>query len=474
MSTRKTDKIDDLLTERVRSELRAEREHNCVSATLRNITRRTLQELRDALEASSLVNSGNTSVWRFAVRRNTQCAKSEAAAAAAATSNPAVESNAPVHAAESADSADSATADSAASTCAYADSSASTCAAADSAASTCASAASKAHASTCASADSAASTCAAAASKAHASTGAAADSASTGAAADSASTGAAAASKAHASASAASKAHASATQHQTGGVVLLERSATGAVSAWVREETVQIPVRTRLSAGSEVVADLDGAQVRVLLSRVSRVQPLELQESKSEGEQGNDALLVIRRQFARTFTYTSAHGYEFVLSISTCDSLDVDSPEKTVTDTDSAADDAKDADDKGDPIQAGVKDKGDNVDPPIQADDKDDHKAGASNKNKNGRVHSANPLSVCDLEAALLDSRKQIRELTVRFHDQDLGKSLGKGQCVGSARLAPRLAPRRSMLYHSLNCLHLLLQCLRNDLRAVLDSDCYS
>ena len=244
------------------------------------------------------------------------------------------------------------------------------------------------------------------------------------------------------------------------------------MSAWVRDETVQIPVRTRLSAGSEVVADLDGAQVRVLLSRVSRVQPLELQESKSEGEQGNDALLVIRRQFAKTFTYTSPHGYEFVLSISTCDSLDVESPEQTVTDSV--------ADDKGDPIQAGGEDNGVAVDPPIQADDDDhkagagnknkNHKAGASNKNKNDRVHSANPLSVCDLEAALLDSRKQMRELTVRFHDQDLGKSLGQGQGVGSARLAPR----RSMLYHSLNCLHLLLQCLRNDLRAVLDSDCNS
>lgn len=199
---------------------------------------------------------------------------------------------------------------------------------------------------------------------------------------------------------------------------VVERTSSAQVSALVRSDVVHVEVRTQLdgSAPASVVADLDGSHVMVQLSCATPISSTSL---------GTD-YFVVRRQFARTHTYVNSRGYEYILSISTCETHELD--RRCVGDSDDAC-------------------------------------------NGNGArrdTDAATPWSLCGMESALLDTRKQARELSVRYYNKaDVGNS-GTTHAADAPAAARDGGSAGSMLHHSINSLNLLMQCLRQDMHAAL------
>ena len=200
--------------------------------------------------------------------------------------------------------------------------------------------------------------------------------------------------------------------------LVVERTASAQVCASVRSDVVHIEVRTRVteSAAPSVVSDLDGCHVMVQLSCST---PVAMNALGTE-------CFVVRRQFARTHTYTNRRGYEYILSVGTCETHELD--QRCIRDND-----------------------------------------GVSSKHASRGTDAAAPWSLDGMEAALLDTRKQERELSVRYcHKADVGTSTTTN--AADAADAAEAADGRSgsMLHHSVNALNLLMQCLRQDMQATL------
>jgi hypothetical protein len=126
--------------------------------------------------------------------------------------------------------------------------------------------------------------------------------------------------------------------------------------------------------------------------------------------------LVVRRQFAHTYTYTNKRGYEYVISVATCSDLDLEQAEPHYT-------------------QQG----------------------------------SRSNTSIDGLESALHDTRQQTRQLSIRYkiNPQEAQTRENDKNAPSTSKSKPK---SKSLLYHSLHCMNLLVQCVRGDLNMTLDT----
>jgi hypothetical protein len=383
MSTSKPVCVSASVIQQLRAALRPASEHNTVSVTLEDVSRRTLQELWQALESSSLTKSGGQSVWRFVVQNNQ-------------TSNKNCENGTfsldrlPPQPPPQITVVERTTTNNGAAT------------------SPCESGASSTH-------------------------------------------------------------------FQT--------------SVSVRSEIVHFPIRTRVghlvdstnnnnntdtnraistntNRDNNTVSDLDLANVRVHLCFTTRndelgpptfmhttqadsnvksqtdtttIQDAAIQSTAIQSTANQDAAiqstaihtprtntpqLVVRRQFAHTYTYTNKRGYEYVISVATCSDLDLE-----------------------------------------QAEPHETQRGSRSNTSNTSNT------SIDGLESALHDTRQQTRQLSIRYriNPQEAQTQENDKNAPSTSKSKPKSKPK-SLLYHSLHCMNLLVQCVRGELNMTLDT----
>lgn len=132
--------------------------------------------------------------------------------------------------------------------------------------------------------------------------------------------------------------------------------------------------------------------------------------------------LVVRRQFAHTYTYTNKRGYEYVISVATCSDLDLEQAEP--------------------------------------------------HKTRHGRqsnTSNTSNTSVDGLESALHDTRQQTRQLSIRYRI-NTQEAQTRENDKNAPSTSKSTSKSKSLLYHSLHCMNLLVQCVRGDLNMTLDT----